>query len=109
MLEPLEIINTHNIHCINYYINVKNFCPLGNANYTNEFKVSIKVGKIMADFCEVQQEIESRLSDKDLIIEDAMVVIGEITRKYYRDASTIFVSTKVEDAAHFKVELSAYY
>lgn len=109
MSTPFEVINTQNIYDVTFTINVPNFCPLGKADYTNEFEVMIRVGNIMADFCEIESEIKQRLSDEDLIIEDAMFELGKIVKKYYKDAKSIHVKSTVKDAAHFKVELKAVY
>lgn len=109
MTDIKKIINTQKISRLTYFVNTKNFCPLGQADYTNKFSVTIAVGHTMADFCEIQKEIDEKISGKDLIIEDAMKLIGEITRKYYADAFEIAVTSTVDDAAHFKVELVAHY
>lgn len=47
------------------------FCPIGKADYTNNFTVTITPKKWIPDYCEIDKFIREQLDGKSLVIEDA--------------------------------------
>ena len=79
-----------------------NFCPLGNAHYTNQFTIELRPNEIIPDYLEIKDFIAKELNDKALIIEDAVAILFD----YVMDTFQPFylkVSSLVTDAAHPEV------
>lgn len=56
---------------IKYTQKCRCFCPIGKADYTNNFTVTITPKKWIPDYCEIDKFIREQLDGKSLVIEDA--------------------------------------
>ena len=79
-----------------------NFCPLGQANYTNRFTMEFYPDDLIADYLEVEEFIKSEINDKDLIIEDAISLLFNYLVETF-EPKGLKVSSLVLDAKHPEV------
>ena len=84
------------------------FCPLGSAFYTNQFEITVKPGKVIPDYCEVDSCVKENIAGKTLTIEDSVNNVLQYLVDEYKPLQ-VFISSKVEDAAHFPVEVEKEY
>lgn len=87
-----NIVIKHSVSC---------WCPLGKADYTNQFTAYIELNKNSVDFLAIEKFI-NEMKGKELIIEDAVNNLYEYLYDLYKPKNLI-VSSKVDDAAHFPV------
>lgn len=66
-----KFANTYGVRKIVYKKNCRCFCPIGEAEYTNEFTVTMEPGDTIPDYCEIDKFIREQLDGKSLVIEDA--------------------------------------
>ena len=81
-----------------------NFCPLGNAHYTNHFTIEMEPNKCIPDYLEVERFIKENINDKKLIIEDSVAILADYIYDKFAPKFVI-VSSHVTDAAHPEVEV----
>ena len=63
--------NEYGVSKIKYTQKCRCFCPIGKADYTNNFTVTITPKKWIPDYCEIDKFIREQLDGKSLVIEDA--------------------------------------
>ena len=64
--------NEYGVSKIKYTQKCRCFCPIGKADYTNNFTVTITPKKWIPDYCEIDEFIREQLDGKSLVIEDAV-------------------------------------
>ena len=78
------------------------FCPIGKADYTNEFTVTMEPAEIIPDYCEIDKFIRECLEGESLVIEEAA---SKLKKKLVEEVhpSWIMVESAVNDAPHGNV------
>lgn len=97
--------NEYGVSKIKYTQKCRCFCPIGKADYTNNFTVTITPKKWIPDYCEIDKFIREQLDGKSLVIEDAVCKLkqwltGEIHP--YR----VEVESDVTDGVHGHVTVT---
>lgn len=95
--------NTMNITQITFYRKTRNFCPLGNDWYTNNFTVTFGKFHQVPDYCDIETQIEERIAEKALSLEDAVATLFDIVDAY--NPKQLVVKSFSDDAVHFAVEV----
>ena len=63
--------NRYGVRKIVYKQKCRCFCPIGKADYTNEFTVTMEPAEIIPDYCEIDKFIRECLEGESLVIEEA--------------------------------------
>lgn len=79
-----------------------NFCPLGQANYTNRFSMEFYPNEMIPDYLEVNSFIKENINDKELVIEDAVAILFDYLVATF-EPKGLKVSSLVSDAKHPEV------
>ena len=95
--------NKQGITQIEFMQNIQCFCPLGNDWYTNQICVRMCPGKIIPDYCEIDDFTRS-LGGKRLIIEDVISMIYDHIMTVYCPEH-LYVESYVDDAKHMPVRV----
>ena len=62
--------NRYGVRKIVYKQKCRCFCPIGKADYTNEFTVTMEPAEIIPDYCEIDKFIRECLEGESLVIEE---------------------------------------
>lgn len=94
--------NRYGVRKIVYKQKCRCFCPIGKADYTNEFTVTMEPAEIIPDYCEIDKFIRECLEGESLVIEEAA---SELKKKLVEEVhpSWIMVESAVNDAPHGNV------
>jgi hypothetical protein len=92
--------NKQGITRITFQARTHNFCPIGQAHYTNTVKVEMVPGDIIPDYDEVQADMKA-LDGETLIIEDAVAKVFDNLNQY--GPKELTVSSRAEGNGHFPV------
>lgn len=94
--------NEYGVSKIKYTQKCRCFCPIGKADYTNNFTVTITPKKWIPDYCEIDKFIRECLEGENLVIEEAA---SKLKKKLVEDVhpSWIMVESAVNDASHGNV------
>ena len=98
--------NSYSVQKIVYKQKCRCFCPIGKADYTNEFTVIIEPAGapngMIPDYCEIDKFIRECLEGENLVIEEAA---SKLKKKLVEDVhpSWIMVESAVNDASHGNV------
>lgn len=90
---------------IKYTQKCRCFCPIGKADYTNNFTVTITPKKWIPDYCEIDKFIHEQLDGKSLVIEDAACKLKQwLTGKIH--PYWVEVESDVTDGVHGHVTVT---
>lgn len=96
--------NKQGISKICFKQNIQCYCPLGYDWYTNHITVEMVPGKVIPDYCELD-DFTRGIAGKSLIIEDVVAQIWDhITIEY--EPSFLRVTSDVDDAKHMPVSVT---
>ena len=70
--------NESGVSKIKYTQKCRCFCPIGKADYTNNFTVTITPKKWIPDYCEIDKFIREQLDGKSLVIDPYWVVVESV-------------------------------
>lgn len=98
--------NNYNISKIKMTKRIHNLCTIGQDWFTNNLEIELIPNKIIPDYIEVDEMIQS-FEGKELVIEE--VVNGILSELKDYDPLYIKVVSKVDDAMHLPVEVEAEY
>lgn len=100
-----SIKNTMGITKISIKKNIKAFCPLGKSWYTGEVIASFSPTDKICDYCDADKKLQA-LDGRELIIEEMAEQVYQIFEEI--NPQWIKVDIKVNDAAHFPVEITKF-
>lgn len=95
--------NSYSVQKIVYKQKCRCFCPIGKADYTNEFTVIIEPAGapngMIPDYCEIDKFIRESLEGESLVIEEAAY---KLKQKIVEDVRPrrVTVESAVNDAVH---------
>lgn len=94
--------NEYGVSKIKYTQKCRCFCPIGKADYTNNFTVTITPKKWIPDYCEIDKFIRESLEGESLVIEEATY---KLKQKIIEDVHPrkVTVESAVNDAVHGNV------
>lgn len=94
--------NEYGVSKIKYTQKCRCFCPIGKADYTNNFTVTITPKKWIPDYCEIDKFIRESLEGESLVIEEAAY---KLKQKIVEDVHPrkVTVESAVNDAVHGNV------
>lgn len=98
--------NNYNITKIKMTKRIHNLCTIGQDWFTNNLEIEFIPNRIIPDYIEVDNMIQS-FEGKELVIEE--VVNGILSELKDYDPLYIKVVSKVDDAMHLPVEVEAEY
>ena len=93
--------NSMGISEISFEMKTRNFCPLGQDFYTNQFEVNFEPGAMIPDYCDIQERINAEVGGADLSIETAVAQVYQIVDQY--EPLSLTVLSYADDAVHFPV------
>ena len=97
--------NEYRVSKIKYTQKCRCFCPIGKADYTNNFTVTITPKKWIPDYCEIDKFIHEQLDGKSLVIEDAACKLKQwLTGKIH--PYWVEVESDVTDGVHGHVTVT---
>lgn len=96
------IENTFGISKIEIKTNAKCFCPIGRDWYTSQFLIEFVPAKQIPDYCKVDSFIDEAINGKNLIVEEAVIVLYSYFKREY-DPQYLKVTATVSDAKHSAV------
>ena len=99
-----KFANTYGVRKIVYKKNCRCFCPIGEAEYTNEFTVTMEPGDTIPDYCEIDKFIQECIEGESMVIEEAACTLKRKIVEYVHP-NWIMVESKVQDAVHGDVEV----
>lgn len=98
--------NKFNISEIRMRRRLHNLCTIGQDWFTSNLEIVLVPNEIIPDYIEVDKSIQ-KLEGKELVIEEIVNYILEDLKEY--KPSYIRVTSKVDDATHLPVEVTAEY
>lgn len=98
--------NKFNISEIRMRRRLHNLCTIGQDWFTSNLEIVLVPNEIIPDYIEVDKSIQ-KLEGKELVIEEIVNYILEDLKGY--KPSYIRVTSKVDDAMHLPVEVTAEY
>ena len=78
--------NRYGVRKIVYKQKCRCFCPIGKADYTNEFTVTMEPAEIIPDYCEIDKFIRECLEGESLVIEEAASKLKKKRRPFAEPA-----------------------
>lgn len=96
--------NDYNITKIKMNKKIHNLCTIGQDWFTNDIEIEFIPKDIIPDYIEIDKAIQD-LEAKELVIEEVVNNILNELKKY--EPSYIRVTSKVNDATHLPVEVTA--
>ena len=97
--------NRYGVRKIVYKQKCRCFCPIGEAEYTNEFTVTMEPGDMIPDYCEIDKIIQECIEGEPLVIEEAARNLKHKIVEYVHP-NWIMIESKVQDSVHGDVEVT---
>lgn len=96
--------NTMGITKIEFQCRTRNYCPLGEDMYTNQFTVVFIPSGQIPDYVDIQNDINNNVDGKDMTVEDAVEAVYNIVDRFKPEK--LCVESYADDAVHFPVTVT---